>query len=702
MADAAKRLWRSFVAALGGNRIDAKTLSALSPDEAMRRLAEGMARGQTLGRAPKGGGLSMDAEMTPEPTAAERAEAQRQYNEVVARYTNADGTRKPGWMKAPNGKPTKLTERQWVQVRTENFKRWFGDWESTDKTSQIMATQPYAFARPSEGELAEFIEGYRNGDREVQKRIVDWAASIVDPVVENRYIGAIRNSKGSIRDTLNHARGGKFRGPLKVLVHQHLNEILKDAVLFDERDDGNQHFYNLAHRITFDGQPYFATISVLEDRNGNRTWTVEFLNETKIARTATIAQGATSETDAAVPSSSLSVNRLLKNLLSVKPENVSKVVDENGEPRVVYHGSNKRFYEFSKGKIGTGASRKNEDKKNLYGPGFYLAEDYNSAREYGRNVIEAFANIRNPAHSDWNKNPENDGIQASIGFIGRIWVADNPSQIKSATDNAGTFSGFPDIRFSSADVNRVVEGTNVPVEQAVGEIRADLEASLASASEEFGEDISLVGLRLHGSRVRGDARADSDLDVVMEYSGDVREDDLFNFLNGDENRMTYRGLSVDVNPIRAEETGTLGEYMKRDAEYDAAKRGKGDGDENLFDTAPAATVTAAIMDGAAGKFDTFREYVQDHLVHLKRIEDRLGIDLKDRVTHAEDTRYGKNEPSFATLISYDFEDLSRKTSYDFEDLIKQTSYDFEDLQLITETKLVIIVVERKDFATPCT
>ena len=56
VAGAAKRLWRSFVAALGGNRIDAKTLSALSPDEAMRRLAEGMARGQTLGRAPKGRG----------------------------------------------------------------------------------------------------------------------------------------------------------------------------------------------------------------------------------------------------------------------------------------------------------------------------------------------------------------------------------------------------------------------------------------------------------------------------------------------------------------------------------------------------------------------------------------------------------------------------------------------------------------------
>lgn len=37
----------------------------------------------------------------------------------------ADGT----FMKAPNGKPTKLNERQWLQVRTKAFKRWFGDWE---------------------------------------------------------------------------------------------------------------------------------------------------------------------------------------------------------------------------------------------------------------------------------------------------------------------------------------------------------------------------------------------------------------------------------------------------------------------------------------------------------------------------------------------------------------------------------------------
>lgn len=36
----------------------------------------------------------------------------------------ADGT----FMKAPNGNPTNLNERQWLQVRTKAFKAWFGDW----------------------------------------------------------------------------------------------------------------------------------------------------------------------------------------------------------------------------------------------------------------------------------------------------------------------------------------------------------------------------------------------------------------------------------------------------------------------------------------------------------------------------------------------------------------------------------------------
>ena len=49
----------------------------------------------------------------------------QEYAEIEARYRGADQ-----WLKAPNGKPSNLNERQWVQVRTPSFKAWFGDWEN--------------------------------------------------------------------------------------------------------------------------------------------------------------------------------------------------------------------------------------------------------------------------------------------------------------------------------------------------------------------------------------------------------------------------------------------------------------------------------------------------------------------------------------------------------------------------------------------
>ena len=45
---------------------------------------------------------------------------------AVRKKAESDGT----FMKAPNGKDTNLTEDQWLSVRTEAFKSWFGDWEN--------------------------------------------------------------------------------------------------------------------------------------------------------------------------------------------------------------------------------------------------------------------------------------------------------------------------------------------------------------------------------------------------------------------------------------------------------------------------------------------------------------------------------------------------------------------------------------------
>ncbi len=70
-------------------------------------------RGQAGNTALSVGGFGLNANAR-----AEMEKVRKQY----------EGTDK--WMKAPNGKPTKLNERQWLQVRTPSFKAWFGDWEN--------------------------------------------------------------------------------------------------------------------------------------------------------------------------------------------------------------------------------------------------------------------------------------------------------------------------------------------------------------------------------------------------------------------------------------------------------------------------------------------------------------------------------------------------------------------------------------------
>lgn len=51
--------------------------------------------------------------------------------EDIIDKSQKDGT----YMKAPNGNPTNLSEKQWAQVRTKSFKDWFGDWENDPNDS---------------------------------------------------------------------------------------------------------------------------------------------------------------------------------------------------------------------------------------------------------------------------------------------------------------------------------------------------------------------------------------------------------------------------------------------------------------------------------------------------------------------------------------------------------------------------------------
>lgn len=82
-------------------------------------------------------------------------------------------------------------------------------------------------------------------------------------------------------------------------------------------------------------------------------------------------------------------------------------------------------------------------------------------------------------------------------------------------------------------------------------------------------DAEIIDVQLHGSRLRNQAHADSDLDAVIEYEGTEREDDMFNTLNDDP--LYIEDIKVDINPIRKEESGDMKSYMKKSDKYDQEK-----------------------------------------------------------------------------------------------------------------------------------
>ena len=78
--------------------------------------------------------------------------------------------------------------------------------------------------------------------------------------------------------------------------------------------------------------------------------------------------------------------------------------------------------------------------------------------------------------------------------------------------------------------------------------------------------VTLIGARVYGSRTReGLYREDSDIDVALSYSGNISEDHFFNAMH--EAIKEVNGITVDVNPISVEKTGTLEAYMKKAEQY---------------------------------------------------------------------------------------------------------------------------------------
>ncbi len=489
--------------------------------------AKGSRREATL-QATQDDGIRFSVRYNPATDKSLLPSASKEMVQIKER-AQADGT----FMQAPNGEPTRLTEKQWLQVRTENFKRWFGDWENDAKKVNIVR--------------AEKEHGFANFDDARR-----WAKANIVGDVQQSEIGTINISGKAIEKYLSEKAVDKSTNKdvhlsaLRVLPQVIENSIVGDIHDDRDKDPNIQDIVRLFGCINITGQNHRVKTTVKRYTNSEKSKAYSYeVTEIELLE----GLSATTHTQSAdfVPTSnnSISAAKLLKNIETTKQKgkknaeehDFSQILDENGEPLVVKHGTPYTFHSFDVGK-------QQQNDAGWLGTGFYFYgknDVYAAGYARGGRVISAFLNIRNPYYATYeemerlaelNDKEESrrfteelieegyDGVYYDGDLNGEC-VAFSPDQIKSATDNDGSFSGnSDDIRFSIrgrkgdiffSNAERVVFSVRgakerrllnedekavarekltktKPIEAEVGVIKGDSETSVRKAAEQWAEE----------------------------------------------------------------------------------------------------------------------------------------------------------------------------------------------------------------------
>ena len=470
--DALKRFWKGVADWFG--------IHFTSAEEVADKVLSDLLHGVNPAFAVKDGGV--------------RYEANSEEAGIVAR-AKAEGT----YMKAPNGKPSRLTPRQWVQVRTRAFKEWFGDWEKAARVLEVIPA------------LKE--HGFKNFDEAKAWAKEHIVRTLTDAETGGK--GEIRISNNAVAKFLSESAVAKSDSKdVHLSVLKVLPDVIRESVDAEQHpdykkgEDGsrsvgngvNEHvtIHRLYGAVNIDGKTYRVKVTLKEDRTNNEPQKAYSYEATKIELLA--GQHEEAVTSSRNSNNSITAANLLQDIEKSygngeKLLDCSKVVDENGEPRVVYHQTNSTIFVNRK----TGENfenlgwkekdywqneaseeewndtweeqdfysfdNKTHGRRSVEMPAFFFSPVYDEYHEYGDRTVEAFLNIRNPI-----VNPDipnrgvtdtagEDAMKALIerGYDGFIREYDGeveeinaffPSQIKSAEENVGTFDGEnPDIRY---------------------------------------------------------------------------------------------------------------------------------------------------------------------------------------------------------------------------------------------------------------
>lgn len=348
-----------------------------------------------------------------------------------------------GQLLAPNGKVSNLTEKQYAQVRTKAFKRWFGDWENpfaqTNKPKIIFGHPAIGKTYAIEGKYKDkfidwdieynakrdkWIEEHSNtkkGTSEYKKARNEY---LIYPERHPDYINFLTNEWNRVKNKAKQENKILLASP-HTLLKLFSNDF--DYIINVEKSD----FIN--RNINRGGKEYESSLwKEGIDKTINSTNNIPIYN--------------------------LQKGKYLSDLLD-EANNVSKVVDENGEPLVVYRGTSPNSTVHTTGTFRssiifttpnkTGASRYGEPLGLFVNAKNPAIIDYKGA-EYDKRIEDEFY-IPGNGFTSIDRKVE---TAISKGYDGLIiknvkdgtnypiddYAVGNPNQVKSATDNIGTFS----------------------------------------------------------------------------------------------------------------------------------------------------------------------------------------------------------------------------------------------------------------------
>ena len=220
----------------------------------------------------------------------------------------------PLWMIGPGGNPSKLTEEQWLAVRTADFKAQYGDWESAWKKQALEALTP--IEAPEISIVPEYFI-CKARTTEILHNQIAWAYSKLTNRTPDSPVGKVSITKKGIRDSL-------FKGinKYKASLYPILDCLIKNSImLYTNIDADNNRQFILGSKYVRNNEKNYVGIVIKIDSRGNKYYshTIYQKNNRK-AQGVPGNQGLTQKLHPAI-------NTILQDIFNVNLKRISIPID---------------------------------------------------------------------------------------------------------------------------------------------------------------------------------------------------------------------------------------------------------------------------------------------------------------------------------------------------------------------------------------